>query len=447
MPTLEDLRTQLAERAEIDTALPTRAGDVRRRVGRLRARRRAGAAGVLAAVVAVAGAVVWMPRDHGAEPLAGHALAEHVEVLGLDYQLSTTEQSDPGQKKLSVTLPKSDREQVVALAATDLDGGRATLAVDGEDTDRIISASALDAPVSVDSSKQTLTVTVRGAGPDAVVGVAVYRRSDVAAQGIAGKSRVFPRTVGDARLVNGAWSTGSSATVTVDGADKVRRIAYSCIQPAGRTRVWLRFTIDGKPEGGMQCDTLTKGENVATTYGERAGDSYLSDALTTPGTHVIRVDTATGYRASAKRVHLPDTEIGVAGYTGAATVAVGGLRIDRVTEFDGQRWTVARVVPIAERTDRFSTTLKQSAENRALGVALSPNSAVDQRITAVSSGSRFPEGSSEMIRLNGVPSWEGGGPGQMLLAGDPYTISLSQEADQTKKKTFGGALVIYRRLD
>lgn len=463
MNTLEELRASLASHAEDlnDQGLHTRAGAVHARVRRVRRQRRVALAGALAAVLAVAGVGVGLGSDRQrrslepTSPLAGHAISRQVDVAGFVYDLATTAESKPGDQKLTLTLPKSDRDRVISLVASGLGAGDATLFVGsgqpdylpasglpasydaGSVLDRIATDSAVDVPVELSTESTHLTVRLRHAAAGAVVGLAVYDQATALPGGVSAQGMAFPQTVGDERLVTAAIGRQGDGSVSITFRGPLRNPDLESLCATGAKHIWKHVT-DSATKGwfGGECGPLdpTGDANLGVGHGEGVPSAGYG-----PGRHTVTIKV---FRHVAHRrdtaVDLADVHLALGLYDDLSPVRhVRGLDWDTRMLSGGRMWQLDRVVPYVEGRTRIEATSGPVM----LGLQYAGRSSTCP-IASGSNGDVFD------FQCNGSSL---GGPsatwGMLLMPGAAYTLSSHSADDDRRPGTGLRYVLIYRPAD
>ncbi|CUR54867.1 hypothetical protein NOCA2220058 [metagenome] len=346
MNTPTQLRSVLEDHAgDIDTR-PThdRLGQVQGRIRHVRRRRRAGLAGALAAVVAVAGGIALLPRAHTVDPaaarkdLAGHTAPARLESLGFGF---TFTKAVEGDGVVQLKLPASPTPRLVTWAGT---GGE--LALNGlsdlEDVGNESGRSTSDASDFSDfgyiGAGSPVNVTVRsGQGQ---VALAVYDLGTTPPS--MSKDGVFFRrdVVGD-RLAGAVIGDPGQTELTMTLPLPVGGLRFSDFCSGVSEDYWVWVALDGDGGVGSTCggsdqfDPGASGYTIDAPVLDPAGDAIA------PGDQVtVRVWLSKGdppRHGDAPVATDPDARIGLGVYATATPVAtVAGWRIAPRVEVAGR---------------------------------------------------------------------------------------------------------------
>ncbi|MER7558523.1 hypothetical protein ABTZ46_16385 [Nocardioides sp. NPDC126508] len=429
MKTIEDLRTTLGAHADHAGDPVARSVAVHKRIRRARTRRAGAVAAVAAAVIAAAGAIVLAPSV-GHLPVAG--MPRQVEALHFTYELADAEVLEVGadRHQLDVPAPSDDRQWGVVVRGADLGTGTATVFIDDEPVLRISGdeRSALyQIPGPADGD---ITVKVSGASGGKVV-LGIYERTGaIEGRALSDDGLVFPATYGGAKLIGGEFGDPDDTTVryVFRAGDRPVMTAPVCLDPTGTFEV--SYQIDGKEFGSGDCDEQWRDPAAP----DLAIGSLLQPDQLSPGRHTV---TAVATRRDGSTTPSEDAalHLGIAVYELGGQTDLGDMKIDEITEHDGRRWQVDRVIPIS-KTRAFSTEVA-TGDQPALFGYLACGGSASAHATSQELGQRA-EGSTAMDSTGGC----GYTVGDELLAYDTYDIALDSATE-----TFDGALVIYRPVD
>ena len=446
---LDDLRASLHAHADTaidavpDTIHVARGAALQTRIRRARNQRRAGIAGGIAAALLVTGGVsatTTLPDRHASGPqIADHTLERSLELNGFDYRLGRTAQSSPGGRQLMITLPATDRDRYVRLVGDGIGAGDATLMTgidrpekdeqgittygEGSVLDRIATDRGLDAPVPVPSEKTILTVRLRNASPDAVVGLAVYDQDAPVPGGVSADTMTFPQAVGTGRLVAATIGTVGERSVSITFEGPVRNPDLESLCTTTSTNVSGHVTEAGrKGWAGSGCDRPDPvfDTNLGLFHGEGVPMNGYG-----PGTHTL---TLTARHVSDRAGHAghadhdtalaadeaKDLRLALGLYDDTSPVrTVAGSDWDETMLVDGQLWHLDEVVPYRE-----GITIDATAGPVMLGQAF--RGSTDYCLEAA--GSQHDVFSFGCNSSNVSP---GGTWGQRLMPGASYVLTTS----------------------
>jgi hypothetical protein len=200
------------------------------------------------------------------------------------------------------------------------------------------------------------------------------------------------------------------------------------VDPTGTFEVSYR--IDGEEFGSGDC----REESLDLAAPDLAIGSLWQPDQLSPGRHTVTM-VATRRDGSTTPSEDAPRHMGIAVYELGGQIDLGDMEIDEITERDGRRWQVDRVIPIAQ-TLGFTTEVA-TGDQPALFGYLACGGSVSGHATSQELGQRT-EGSTAMDNSGGC----GYAVGDELLAYDTYDIALDSTTE-----TFDGALVIYRPVD
>lgn len=440
MNTIEDLRTTLASRAEQSgTPVVARTRAIRTRIQQVRMRRRVAAAAVVAAVVATVGLAVLMP-DAERVPVAG--LPQEVKALHFTYELADTEALEigAGPRQIEVPNPGGDGYWGVVVRGNGLEAGAATVFINGEPVLRIRGneRSALY-PIPFHAGGH-IRVKVDDAADGGEVSLGIYERTGaVAGDALSYAGRMFPATFGGARLIGGEFGDPDDTVVRYSFRATGRPITVApvCLDPTGNFEV--RYQLDGKDVGSGECSD----ESLDLSKPDLAISNQWQPGELSLGRHTVTL-VATRRDGSAAPPDGVAVLMGVAVYEKGEQVNLGAMEIDKVTEHDGRRWQVSRVIPISE-SRAFSTEV--ATGDRPALVGFQTCGRVVTAYARSHSSDRRTDGSTSTDSTGGC----GYAVGDELLAYDTYDVVLETSKDDLAKRsegeTFDGALVVYRPVD
>ena len=455
-----DLRASLTTHADAmiqdlpETTHVARGAAVRTRVRRARNQRRAGLAGGVAAALVIAGGVIataTLPHRHASAPqLANHSLQRALRINGFDYVLGTTAQSSRGADQLVITLPAAQRDRYVQLVGSGLGSGDATLVqgrgaarprhgVTTYDTgsvlNRVAADSALDAPVPLSAERTTLTVRLRHAGPDAVVGLAVYDQSTtMPTGGVSTATMAFPARVGISRLITGVIGKVGQDSISITFQGPVRHPDLESLCTTTAKQITGHVTSTGlKGWSGGDCGPLDPVYDVdlGTFHGEAVPSGGYG-----PGTHTVTL-TAMRHTPHVRKdtpVDLPGTRLALGLYDDTSPVrTVDGSDWDTRMLADGRLWQLADVVPYREG-------IAVDATRGPVMLGFSFAGASDYCLTAA--------GDHGDVFDYGCDASQVGGPsgrwGEKLMPGSTYTLT-TRSSDHPRRPGSGiTSLLIYR---
>ncbi|GHJ60580.1 hypothetical protein NOK12_30980 [Nocardioides sp. OK12] len=438
MSSVDDLRSTLeahAHRVDDPGASP-RVVAVHERVRGLRRRRRT-AAGALAAVVLAAGvglaALGPVGGGDGPEPaggprtVGGQEVPGAVMVLGREYELAETVAVSSADGRVRVPLPPSEGWRVVSLAASDLDGGVATLVYPQDGVARVLGDGSVQPPTPLGPVTTELTVRLEDLGPEAQVGLAIYEPTGTVPGGVVGPDMMtaFRGEVAGEDLLGAAFSRDGAAEVSLPldlPRRQVVRISTYCTSSVSGG--WVNVDLDGRSAFLRgPCDD----DGVLDLP---SGWVSMSDGIAR-GEHTLRVYLTRG--SDGPEVDDPLAVLGVGAYPEPATTTVDGASVDEVVEHDGRRWRLESAMtatedgePVARRveTDEGPVLVGYTWDGGTVGLeAQSGRRRSDDVASSLSSSAR---GGSSIA-------------GQ-LLAGDTYDVRLYED----RGRPFEGSILLYR---
>lgn len=440
MNTIEDLRTALAAHADqAGEPVALRGGTLHRRIRRIRTQRRGVVAAVAAAVVLAAGLVGLMP-NLGRLPAAG--LPGEVKALHFTYELADTEMLEVSDDRhqIEVPTPSDDGYWGVVVRGTGLGSGTATVFVEDEPVVRIKGdeRSGLH-PITVGAGEQ-ITVRVTDAPGGGEVALGIYERtSAIERDALSRGTLVFPGTYGGARLLGGEFGDPDDTVVShsfhADGRPIV--VAPVCLDPTGTFEV--SYQIDGQEVGGGGCSD----DSLDLSAPDLAiSQLWQPDQLLSPGRHRVKLVAA---RRDGSTNPPGDVHLGIAVYEAGEQTDLGAMKIDKITEHDGRRWQVDRVVPIS-KTRAFSTEVATADRPALVGYQICGWSVT---FHARPRELRRPTDGSTSTDNTGGCSYA---VGDQLLAYDTYDVAVETTEEDLARggkghETFDGALVVYRPVD
>jgi len=440
MSTTEELREVLDRHAAgvSDHAVHARAVAVHQRVRVVRRRRRGAAAAVLAVVLVGAGlGVLPVLRGGAPEPagppqrLAGHEVPARTTVHGFGYRYVTAVRSgqvDAGR----VRLPASGSGRAVSLVTDGLGDGVATLFADGQPIARSRGAhGSVERPVPVPEEATRLRVQVHGAPAAATAALAVYQRDGRMPDGVSNGSAVFRRTVAGERLLTARFGRLGQTDLrfSFTGALGAASFAEYCDHLPAHWQVQVSIDGDGYVSGG--CDAQEDAGHPDFSF--RGGRTVRRHTV-----HVfLTAPDAVGDDQHRVEETVPGVVLGLGVYRAQASdPVVGGMRIPSTVEAAGRTWALADTVDNGSGSHRFTHTFDTADGPLVVGYT--------------SSGGHLG------LRTEGrlVPSvetgaWSAGGqdlvgPDTVLLAGDRYRVSLTEERPG---RTFRATLLVYAPID
>lgn len=441
MNTIEDLRTTLASHAEqSDAPMVARTRAIRMRIRQVRTRRRAAVAAAVTAVVAAAGLAALMPTPERV-PVAG--LPEEVKALHFTYELADTAALEvgAGREQIEVPTPGGDGYWGVVVRGNGLETGAATVFINGEPVLRIRGdeRSALY-PLPFHAGGH-ITVKVDDAAGGGEVSLGIYERTGaVAGDALSHAGRLFPATYGGARLIGGEFGDPDDTVVRYwfRAAGRPITVAPVCLDPTGTFEV--RYQLDGKDVGSGDCSD----EALDLPAPDLAISNLWQPGELSSGRHAVTI-IATRRDGSTGPPEDVAALMGIAVYEEGEQVHLGAMDIDKVTEQNGRRWQVDRVIPISKARE-FSTEVITGDRPALVGFQ-----ACGRTVTAYArsqSSGRRTDGSTSTDSTGGC----GYTVGDELLAYDTYDVALESTKDELTKRgegreTFDGALVVYRPVD
>ena len=398
MNTLDDLRSTLESHADglDDTERYARPVAVHARIRAVR-RRRAGLAAAAAAVVLLAGVATVdslrtpdtvQPADH---VVVGVDVPATIDVLDFPYALRDLHELDDAFR-----VQPSDGEQAVALAASGLGSGSATLYADGEAVARLRGDQQVAAPYPIGDGGTGLEVRFSGTGPGARAGVAVYAATGEMPDGVSDGTSVFRDTVAGNRLITAAFAAPGTTSVTVQASGPLDQLQIASRCSDATEGIWFNLSVDGDgPVQWGQCSDGGVDNTPSATLGSRDPGRHTFTAYATRGENGPRV---------------PVDELGVGLYATEPATPVGNASAAATVESAGRTWR------LTETLDATQTVVDTADGDRLVGFAASAGRAW------ITWRGDLDDGRSSEVG--------GGGTiyGPVLLAGDRYQVTLHQRA-------------------
>lgn len=268
MNDLTDLRRTLDDRAATaaGAGIGERQRSVHHRIGVARRRRRAGAAGLTAAVVATVAGVALLPDDGASGPgpagpsVYGIDLPAQLDSLGYRYDYAEHVSGQDGRARLR--LPAADEPRLVTWGTSgDDDVVRLSASRDSGDTVR--SASDFTDWIVVDAG-QPLDVTARTS--DGQPALAVYELTDERPAGVTGAGLTFRQEIADGTLLAARIGEAGEADLTVDAT-------------ATGPGTLVVALCTGTSDEDLTVHTETVGAGGDTTSGASCGEPFPLDGL------------------------------------------------------------------------------------------------------------------------------------------------------------------------
>lgn len=366
----------------------------------------------------------------GPRTVGGREVPTTVSVLGRGYELSDSVAVGTGERTVRVALEPSEELRVVSLAASDLDGGSATLVDQGRGVARVLGTGSVQPPVPVYPGTGALRVVLDGLGPEAEVGLAVYDQTGPVPGAVVGPDDVAafrPSAFGEDLLAagfSGADGTDASGvTVRLDLDERqVVRVGTYCT--AATRGLWLSVDLDGRPAFSRgACDD----EGVADLPGGWASQ----DRGLAPGEHLLRAYLTRG--EDGPEVDDPTAVIGIGAYPEPATTTVSGISVDRVVERDGRLWELDGALEATEDGEPVARRVETDAGPVLVGFAFDGGTVGLEVESVRGRGGELTSG------LVGSPRGGSSLAGQ-LLAGDTYDVGLYED----RGRAFEGSILLYR---
>ncbi len=344
MNTQTDLRHTLAEHAADLDSLATveRLGQVHGRIRAVRRRRRAGVAGVAAAVVAIAGGALLFPHADRVDPaadrqdLAGHTAPATMESLGYTYRFVRAVE---GGDAVRLRLGSSDTPQLVSWAAEtgpvtlrspfDLDG-------DGAGPDRSDEPAVDFSDFHLFYPGQQGVVSASGTGP---LALAVYElvspAPGVTEQGVTYRERSNGRDLVDAQFA--APGRGSLEFTVMSPAGGIDVSRYCSGAPSGYQ---VNVEVLGQLQSWGACDDANGWDGGGGSVGTDVDTADAGATLTARVWLTRGAGRTLGNWADA--VDLPGVTLGLGVYTRPeAARTVAGYDLPTEVEYDGHVWAYA----------------------------------------------------------------------------------------------------------
>jgi len=423
MTTTTDLREALGAATDFeDVGAIGRAQSVHARIARIRRRRAATGVVAAAVVAAVAATAVTLPSRHSgvapATTVAGVSVPRTAAVppaSGFSYQMTSVQKGVVGDGSLRVEMPAGDGDRVVAMVASGLGDGTATL-MDENKTglDRILGAQTGGAgmgafvPVVGDMS---LRITTSGATPEVQLALVTYTLVEPLTTGVrdeTGKT-AFRERVGGQTLQTARFAEPGQAELTVSTQGAPRSLFFSvyCVVPASAGNVWVKAAINGRSSMWGQCDT--------TARADASGDGF-TPGLRGPQNGSVRVWTSHGRNGAP--VAIEGATFGVGVYELGEKSTTEGLSADRLVESQGREWQLAGRVWKDDDPAVWRHTFKAADEPRMLRLATGKGGGRTAFEVRGTDGT-----AAQMSQFNGAMV----GGDVLLLPGTTYRVTVRAE--------------------
>jgi hypothetical protein len=337
MSTLDDLRTTLDRHASglPDDHLSDRTGAVRERVRVVRRRRRAGAAGALAVVLAVVGGVVLgldSPHRHADRRLAGATAPAALRSLGYTYAFARGVEGDGAA---TLRLPASEQPRLVSWATASSDDV-VTLRGVGDEP-RTVTVDDFGDFVRVPPGRRG-AITVTGTGEVALAAYDLRR----AAPGDTVDGVTFREEVAGQRLLASAIGTPGQAEVSVDLSTDAGPLPVSYLCAAGPVDAWVHISLNG--------EQVVSGGGCEDSLFDPAGAGGFSTDLGAVEARSTRLRLWVTHGEHGGRVEDADLRVGLGAYAPAPSVArLAGSPVPATVEHDGHLWRFVDARPGAGR--------------------------------------------------------------------------------------------------
>jgi len=357
MNTLHEL---LAERADAvaDTAHHERVPAVRRRIAVARNRRRATAAGIAAAIIAVAGVALTLPHSHRVQPadapsrMVGHDVpASVLTTLNATYDYHAGYVGHDGRVK--VTLPARDTGYLLWMASR-TDTGRLLLVEGGDAVWQASPGAFTDGAYYWVAPGQTvhLKVVQVATNDPGDVALAVYTFARPGTDWFVDDGVMFPGGVNGGELAGAAVGDPGQRSVTVHAAKGARSVEFY-LYCAGIPRgAQLAVSTDGErhsvSRGG--CEGSATGATIAAPDNSSTGVHMPAGAFTA----TVEVQDAEG-----DPLDMPENaRIGLGIYRGHDLNAELPGTVDR----GGHTWALDRSTVTTGRPGQRRLSTKIGAE-------------------------------------------------------------------------------------
>ena len=438
MSTTEELREVLDRHAAAvdDHELHARSRAVHERVRVVRRRRRGAAAAALAVVLVGAGLGV-LPALRGGAPepagppqrLAGHEVPARTTVYGFGYRLAETV---PPAKVADgpVRLPASTPGRVVSLVTDRLGRGVATLFANGQPVARSRGDhGSLERPVPLSDQATTLRVRLHGAPAGASAGLAVYERDGRMPDGVSNGSAVFRRSVAGTELLAARFGEPGQTSVRFAFTGSLGDVSFAqdCAHVPAHWQVRVSVGGDGYLASG--CDGQEDAGHADFSLDGRSGAVRR---------HTVRIWLAPERGYDRNDLATPDRVVlGLGVYRlQASDRVVGGMRVPSTVEADGRTWGLVAMIGDGSGSHELAHTFDTTDGPLAIGFTSSGGHLglrTDGRLVPATETGAWSENGPDLM-----------GPDTVLLAGDRYRVSLTEERPG---RTFRATLLVYAPID
>jgi hypothetical protein len=291
---LDDLRDTLERHADsvVDDRALDRHTDVHLRVQAVRRRRRGVAAGLAAAVLAVAGVVTLLPdggdeRPEPAHEVVGVPAPDELTALGYRYTFTTSQEGVDG--RAVVKLEGSPKPRLVTWA-TSTDDQQARVQVDVEPPlayDVSDFGDWVEIPAGVSTK---VTIQTEEGNP----GLAVYTRTSDQPAGITKDGVTFRETVEGRPVLGATIGDPGEADVTVDPSRYAPALDLRFFCSGGPDDTYVHLALgDNELTSGEGCDAIVQNDPAsfdATVVPLRQGEDDSVRMYVTRGPNGPPVD-------------------------------------------------------------------------------------------------------------------------------------------------------------
>jgi len=424
MTTTTDLREALASATDFeDAGAIGRTQSVHARIARIRRRRAATGVVAAAVVAAVTVTAIAHPSRHSsvdpATTVVGVSVPKTVVVppaTGFSYRVTSVQTGAVGAASLRATTPAGDDDHVVAMVASGLGDGTATL-VDESNTglDRILGAQTGGAGMGAfvpALGGMTLRIKTSGVTPDVQLALVTYTLVQPLSVGVRDDSNqtAFPEQVGGQTLQTARFARPGQAELTVRTHGDPRSLFFSvyCVVPSSAGDVWMNAKVNGRSSMWGQCDT--------TPRADASGDGFT---VGLPGPANGSVHLWMSHGKNGAPVAIEGAVLGIGVYDVGEKSTTDGIAADRVIESQGRLWQLSGRVWKDGEPAAWRHTFDATQEPRVLRLA-----------TGTGGGTTRFEVKGDDGTVAQSLTFGGGamtGGDVLLLPGTTYTVTVRSE--------------------